>query len=175
MVTFIRVCVFIVAVAAMLLIGRQLLGVWIAERVVGAIVREGGPALAEQAKAAIGPVVAHGGQRDPAYFETWLAAVEIADRCPTNCREGEWLATDGLPWLAHSTRVDAWGHAFCVQHRRDTTIVVSAGFRAVAAPTCGQMNLRELEGTDLLDGRLHTAPSGHIVLVVTHHVAAERR
>src|ERR1039457_2443384 len=149
---YIRLLLVVLATPVVLGIAGRYFVEWSLNRAFQPASKEGGGwrQLADVLQASVGSTLAHGDarlqpgvavgegalayyqknpqalQRDKKYFETWHSALAIADAG----RKGEhqvsrWESSTAATWIASSQKMDAWGHAFCVQSDQRETIVVS--------------------------------------------------
>jgi hypothetical protein len=106
-------------------------------------------------------------QRDKKYFETWHSALAIADAGRKGEHQlGRWESSTAATWIASSQRMDAWGHAFCVQSDQQETIVVSPGPQALSSLDCNNLKVSEDELAQMSQGRLNPHASGALILFV---------
>jgi len=106
-------------------------------------------------------------QRDKKYFETWHSALAIAAAGRKSKHQlSRWESSAAAAWIAPSQRMDAWGHAFCVQANQQETIVVSPGPQALSSLDCNTLKITGDELAHMAQGRLNPHASGALILFV---------
>lgn len=106
-------------------------------------------------------------QRDKKYVETWHSALAIADAGRKSEHQlGQWKSSTAVIWVAQSQRMDAWGHAFCVQSDQQQTVVLSPGPQALSSLNCNTLKVPEEELARMPQGRLNLLASGALILFV---------
>jgi hypothetical protein len=190
---YIRIFVVVVASLSVLGIAGWFFVGWSISRAFQPALKEGGGfrQLADVLEASVGSTLARGDaqlqagratgngalafyqknpqalQRDKKYFETWHSALAIADVGRKGEHQlGRWESSTAATWIASSQRMDAWGHAFCVQSDQQETIVVSPGPQALSSLDCNTLKITEKELAQMPQARLNPHVSGVLILFV---------
>jgi hypothetical protein len=105
-------------------------------------------------------------KKDKALFQTWSAALRMADSALERRGLSEWQSSESVSWILSSERDDAWRHPFCLKVDHGVGVVVSAGPEALAPLTCSKIALSPGQLSSLKQGRLNRHPSGALILML---------
>lgn len=103
-------------------------------------------------------------KKDKALFQTWSAALRMADSALEHHGLSEWQSSESVSWILSGEREDAWCHPFCLKADQDVSVVVSARPQALAPLTCSKTALSPDQLSSLKQGRLNRHPSGALIL-----------
>ncbi len=98
--------------------------------------------------------------------DTWQNAAALSQAVFEHGNPGDWVASSNDLQVT-SSKLDAWGHSYCVLRRGDMLLVLSAGPRSTGSPVCRNVEVTAAELSRMPKGRLLESPAGYFVLVTT--------
>jgi hypothetical protein len=104
-------------------------------------------------------------KRNARVFETYSNAFDVGRTALNDAASRPATSSAELASLAPDTRMDAWGHPFCLVAAKDRIAIISGGSRADVSTSCNDTGVskREIRSSER---NFYESPSGKLVLII---------